>query len=87
MKEYTVIETRYSRYSGYRTHEYKGTLPQLIQVFSYTLECGKSWQWEKGNKKINTQPKSARSLVDNLNKAVNNSAANGCANTSYSLAE
>ena len=42
---------------------------------------------EKGNRKINTNPKTAKSLVTNLNNAVNNSAANGCASEWFSLKE
>lgn len=85
MKVYTVVANRY-RGDERISHEYKGTLEQLIDKFSYTLEVGKSWENERGNKKINRQPKTARSLVDNLNKAVSNSAANGCASTYYELA-
>lgn len=64
-----------------------GTLPELIQIHSYTLECGKSWEHEKGNKKINTQPRTIGSLVTNLTNAVNNSAANGYAGRSYDWEE
>ena len=35
-----------------------GTLEELIQYFGYTLETGKSYEREKGNYKINTNPKS-----------------------------
>lgn len=66
---------------------FTGTLPELIRVFSYTLECGASWQHEKGNKKINREPKGIKSLVSNLNNAVNNSAANGFSNYYYELVE
>jgi hypothetical protein len=60
-----------------------GTIPELVQSFSYKLECGQSWEREKGNKKINCNPKSIKSLVTNLNNAVNNSAANGYAGVTY----
>lgn len=62
-----------------------GTLAELIECFSYTLECGASYSWEKGNSKINRNPTTAKGLVSNLNKAVNNSAANGYAGVHYSL--
>ncbi len=66
--------------------EVKGTLDYLINdYFGYTLECGKSYERERGNKKINCNPKSAKSLITNLNNAVNNSAANGYSQTSYEL--
>jgi hypothetical protein len=63
------------------------SLEELIQGYSYTLECGQSYQNEKGNKKINTQPKSIKTLITNLNNAVNNSAANGYAGRRYSFVE
>jgi hypothetical protein len=45
-----------------------GTLDQMTKSFSYTLECGNSW-----NCKIKTadQIKSIKSLVSNLKKSVN----------------
>lgn len=68
-----------------RNRETSGTLDELIKYFGYTLECGASYQHEKGNKKINKNPKSAKSLVDNLNKAQANLSANGCPSTYYEL--
>lgn len=62
-----------------------GTLYELIKYHSYTLECGASYQNERGNKKINREPKSINSLIDNLNKAVNNSASNGYAGKHYQI--
>ena len=70
-----------------RSLSHIGTLPELIQSFSYTLECGKSWEHEKGNKKINCQPKNIKSLVTNITNASNNSAANGYAGRSYNWEE
>ena len=54
------------------------TLAEAVEYYSYTLECGASWQHEKGNKKINRHPTTIRSLITNLNNASNNSARNGC---------
>ena len=83
MKTFKVqsVRSRYGSEPSISTFE--GTIPQLVEQFSYTLECGKSWEHEKGNKKINTNPKGIKSLINNLNNAVNNSAANGYSNTSY----
>jgi len=67
-----------------RTSETVGTIAELTQAFSYTLECGKSYEWEKGNKKINIAPKGIKSLVKNIDNAANNSAVNGWSDTSYS---
>ena len=48
-----------------RTTIWAGTIDDLVNdVFGYTLECGNSW-----NHKVNRYPKSAKSLVTNLNKA------------------
>ena len=75
---------RYSYRNSKRTIE-EGALEELIGFYSYTLENGQSWEHEKGNKKINCNPRSVATLVKNLNNAVNNSAANGYAGVSYSL--
>jgi len=61
----------------------EGTLEYLIKYFSYTLECGASWQHEKGNKKVNCNPKTVAGLIKSLNIATNNSAANGYSGTYY----
>lgn len=80
MKRYTITKTRRGRVTTF-----DGTLEELKQTFSYTLEAGQSWERERGNKKINTNPKTVKSLVKNLNNAVNNSAANGYSETYYEL--
>ena len=72
-----------SRPTRYRYQE--GTLEELISAYSYTLECGASWQHEKGRSKINENPKSINALVSNLNKATNNSAANGYSGKYYEV--
>lgn len=54
-----------------------GTIDYLVQAFSYTLEVGESWQHEKGNHKINRNPKNINSLVKNLQWAKDNAARNG----------
>lgn len=82
MKKYTINISYTSRESS-RT----GTLAELIKDFSYTLLVGESWQNERGNKKINKNPKNIKSLVTNLNNAVKNSAANGNPNVFYYLQE
>lgn len=48
---------------GYHTI-IKGTLKELTEYFGYTLDCGHSW-----NGKINTNPKTYKSLISNLNKS------------------
>ena len=72
-----VFTVKVTRIMFYRTSEqtYTGTLAELKKTFSYTLECGKSWEHERGNKKINTDPKSISSLISNLNKAAENTGA------------
>lgn len=70
-----------------RTYVQEGTLPELVEAYSYTLEVGASWQHEKGNSKINQDPKTIKNLVKNLNNAVNNSAANGDGGKTYTYEE
>ncbi len=86
MSETRVWQRRRShRVRRSRESETTGTVEELLKYFSYTLECGKSYEWEKGNSKINLNPKSAKSLVTQLNKAEANSAANGYSENSYKL--
>jgi len=58
-----IIHKYYARSS--RDYYYKGTLPQLVDCFGYTLECGNSW-----NPKIPIKPKNIRSLISALEKSV-----------------
>lgn len=77
-KEYTVI----CHHRG-RATEYTGTLEYLIEdVFGYTLEAGKSYEWERGARKVNTNPKSGKGLVAALNNAVANTQG-GCFNPDW----
>ena len=77
-KEYTVI----CHHRG-RATEYTGTLEYLIKdVFGYTLEAGKSYEWERGARKVNTNPKSGKGLVAALNNAVANTQG-GCFNQDW----
>lgn len=82
MKTYTIIKTKERTGQEYTS---TGTLKELIEGFSYTLECGKSWERDKGNVKINVNPRTIDGLIKNLNNAVNNSAANGYAGISFRL--
>lgn len=59
-KTYTIEKTR----RGNKT-ETTGTVEELVKHFGYTLECGHSY-----NSKISRNPKTAKSLVSNLNKSV-----------------
>ena len=79
-KIHTIIKHRRGR-----TTEISHTLDEFLQYYSYTLEVGESWQHEKGNKKINRQPKTIKSLITNLNNAVTNAAANGHSDTWFEL--
>lgn len=77
-KIFTVRVTRRGRISNT-----SGTISELVKHFGYTLECGKSWEHESGNSKINLNPRGIKSLVKNLNNADNNSAQNGCGMNYY----
>lgn len=79
-KIFTIVQNRRNRDT-----EKTGSLAELISYYSYTLEKGKSWEHEKGNSKINLNPKSIASLVKNINNAENNAAANGWSGVTYSV--
>lgn len=66
-----------SLWSNKRSYYAVGTVEELTEYYSYTLECGKCYENEKGNKKIILNPKGINSLISNVNKAMNNSARNG----------
>ena len=85
---YTVNIVRRSSFGGdSRTRTTSGTLAELLEYFSYTLETGKSYERERGRYKINMNPKNIQSLVDNLNKAKSNAAANGHSSTYYEVGQ
>ncbi len=60
MKTYTIIISRCGPVKN-DSREVSGNLEYLLQYFSYTLECGASW-----NRKINRYPKSIKSFLKNL---------------------
>lgn len=62
-----------------------GTIEEHLKYFGYTLEKGKSWEHEKGNKKINMNPKTIEKLVEMLNRAEDNAARNGYGSTHYRI--
>jgi len=72
-KSYTIKRTRRNR-----TTEMSGTINELINRFSYVLLTGYSW-----NKKVNKTPETIKSLILNLNKAADSSAANGHSDVLY----
>ena len=59
MKKYYVLRYGHGCYTIWY-----GTLEQLIDAFSYTLEIGNSW-----DKRINKNPKTIKSFISNLNRA------------------
>lgn len=79
-QEYTVVIDRKGR-----EKPVSGTMEELLDYFSYTLEVGKSYEHERGRYKINMAPKNVQQLVDALNKAVTNAAANSAPSTYYSV--
>lgn len=87
-KRYKITDY-YSPMFGGRDREYtsEGTLEELIEYYRYTLDTGKSYEREKGNKKINTNPKTIQQLCDNLQKAKDNAARNGYSGHSYTWEE
>lgn len=63
----------------------KGTLAELIKYFGYTLECGASWQWERGMKKVNRNPKTIKGLITALENSVYNTQGRCYSRDSYIL--
>lgn len=59
-KTYTIIKTRKGRESSQT-----GTVAELAKIYSYTLECGHSW-----NRKIPKEPKTIAALIKALNNSV-----------------
>ena len=87
-KKYIITCSR----GTYTTRNYVSsplTLAEAIAYYGYSLETGKSYEHEKGNKKINCNPKTIKGLITNLINAANNAAANGYSGTwyEYRLAE
>lgn len=75
-KQYIITYTKPMTGRSYTSNPL--TLEEAVKYFGYTLECGASWQHERGNKKINRNPKTIKSLITNLNNASDNTARNGC---------
>lgn len=84
-KKYQITKFKHSTGQEYKSDI--GTVAELVEYYRYTLETGRSYQHEKGNKKINCNPTTIKSLVTNLNNAVDNSAANGYAGLSFEAVE
>ena len=84
-KLYKIQMSKNGRFGGEtRTYDSSvGTIRDLIKYYGYTLEKGQSWEYEKGNKKINRQPKGIKSLLTNLYNSDNNAAANGYSGCRY----
>ena len=77
-KQFVITST--SPYTGKTNTSRPLTVAEAVQYYSYTLECGASWEHERGNKKVNRNPKTINSLITALNVASNNQARNGCGN-------
>jgi len=87
-KVFKVQESKSGRFGREtRTYEQVGTLVHLVKSYSYSLEVGQSWEHEKGNKKINRNPKSIKTLVSNLYNAKNNAAADGYSGSYFEQVE
>ncbi len=85
-KIFTIQCAKNGTFTSKTSYYYQtGTLTELIKSYSYTLEVGQSWEHEKGNKKINVNPKSVPQLIKNLNNAVDNAASNGYSGKVYSI--
>ena len=67
MKTYTIIKNHRGR-----TYETTGTVEELKKAFGYTIECGVSWMMQEPRYRFRDVPipKSAKGLVNFLNKCV-----------------
>ncbi len=59
-----------------------GTIQELTEYFSYTLEVGNSW-----DPKVNRNPKTIKALVSNVNRAYDASTGNGYSGKSIEQVE
>lgn len=83
-KRYRITRTR--TMTGRQYVSEPMTVAEAVEYFGYTLETGKSYEHERGNRKINLRPTTIRSLITNLTNASTNSASNGCGD-SFSVEE
>lgn len=81
-KKYTIV-----CYHRGRTTEYTGTVAELVETFRYTLECGHSWEREKGCKKVNPNPTTIKGLLRALDNSVYNTQSSCYDRDSYDLKE
>jgi hypothetical protein len=87
-KTFTIIKTKTPLgLSKTSTYETTGTLAELTKAFKNTLDTGASYSYEKGNKKINMNPKSVKSLCTQLYNAMNNAAQNGYSGCTFQVKE
>lgn len=64
-KRYTIMVRRIRLHGDDPAPKsYTGTIVELTETFSYTLECGHNWDG-----RVNRNPKTIDSLVNNLNRA------------------
>ena len=82
MKKYVITRVKHGMLQSREYVSNPMTLEEAIEYYSYTLECGASWSHEKGNKKINRNPTTIKSLISNLNNAEMNT--NGALGSTYS---
>ena len=82
-KLYIIVKKTTKTDKEYRSEP--GTLGELVERYSYTLQTGADYAHERGRKKINVKPTTIKSLVTNLNDAVNNTASNGFAGVTYTV--
>ena len=67
VKLYKISKTNFMTGKVYTSRPL--SVEEAVEYHSYTLECGASYQHERGAKKINRKPTTIKSLVSNLNNA------------------
>ena len=81
-KVYTIIKTHRGR-----EMEFTGPIEELPQRCRSQLECGHSWEYQKGCKKVNTAPKTIKQLLTALANAVYNTQGGCFEQDHYALKE
>lgn len=82
---FSITKTKSSSFSGKEITSTTGNFEELLKIHSSTLNSGAYFSDEKGCKKINTKPKTIKSLVNELNKASFNLCSNVPTNVTYTF--
>lgn len=80
-KQYTIIRESYCPHRGdWEESQHSGSLEELKEMFSYTLECGRAYMYEEGALPVKRIEKieDIYELEEALNNASHNASHNRC---------